>query len=193
MARRLPRPDRQPCPPGRGRLDAAAEPDRLDRQQPAWRRHHHDLRRRGSHARPAQGHRRPQGHGDLPPARLLRGPAIGRQALGRRAGDRAGHGRERLRRTRRSRRGPARGGGPRQRQGRIRGQGDGRLGAQIRHPEHYPHRRPQRSRFRLHRRRHRAGGRRRHHRPHQRRPHRVAAAPDPLPVRRLPARHRDRA
>ena len=46
------RPDRQPCPPGRRRLDAAAEPDRLDRFLPAWRRHHDDLGRRGAHAGP---------------------------------------------------------------------------------------------------------------------------------------------
>ncbi|GCC48951.1 hypothetical protein chiPu_0033104, partial [Chiloscyllium punctatum] len=65
------RPDRQPRPSGRRRLDAAAEPDQLDRQLSAWRRHHHDLRRRGTHARPAARRGRRQGDGDLRAARVL--------------------------------------------------------------------------------------------------------------------------
>ena len=59
------RPDRQPCSPGRGRLDAAAKSDRLDRQLPAWRRHHDDFRGRGPHARPAARRRRPESDGDF--------------------------------------------------------------------------------------------------------------------------------
>ena len=65
------RPDRQPRPSRRRRLDAAAKPDQLDRQLPAWRRHHHDLGRRSAHARPAARRRRPQGDGDLRAARVL--------------------------------------------------------------------------------------------------------------------------
>ena len=44
--------------PGRRRLDAAAEPDQLDRQLSPRRRHHHDLGRRGPHARPSPRRRR---------------------------------------------------------------------------------------------------------------------------------------
>ena len=69
---------------------------------------------------------------------------------------------------------------------------DGRLGAQIRHPEHHPHRRPERAGLGLYRRGYGAGGGRRHHRPHQRRTYRPARDADPLPVRALRTRHRDR-
>ena len=95
--------------------------------------------------------------------------------------------------ARRRRRQAARRGRPRRRQGRRERAADGRLGAQIRHPEHHPHRRPFDPRLRPHRRRRRAGGRRRRRRPHQRRPHRAARQPDPLHLRGLQARARDRA
>ena len=85
---RRPRPDRQPCASGRRRLDAAAEPDRLDRQLPARRRHHHDLGRRSPHARPSARHRRPQGDGDLRAARVLDAPPRRREGSRRRAGHR---------------------------------------------------------------------------------------------------------
>ena len=49
------------------------------------------------------------------------------------------------------------------------------LGAQARHPEHHPHRRPVHPRLRPDRQGRGAGGRRRRHRPHQRRPHGAAA------------------
>ena len=65
------RPDRQPCASRRRRLDAAAKPDRLDRQLSARRRHHHDFGRRGPHARPPARRRRPQGDGDFRAARVL--------------------------------------------------------------------------------------------------------------------------
>ena len=68
---RCPGPDRQPRPSGRRRLDAAAEPDRLDRQLSPWRGHHHDLGRRGSHARSPPRRGRAEGDGDLCAARVL--------------------------------------------------------------------------------------------------------------------------
>ena len=123
--------------------------------------------------------------------RLLELPVGWRESARRRTGARAGHGRERFRRTRRRRRHLARRGRAWLGQSRLSGERDGRLGAAGRHPEHHPHRRPERARVGIHRRRHRAGSRRRHHRSHQWRPHRAAAAPDTLPVRRLRAWHRD--
>ena len=51
---------------------------------------------------------------------------------------------------------------------------DGRLGAQVRHPEHDPHRRALDPGLGPDRRRRRAGGRHRRDRPHQWRPHRAA-------------------
>ncbi len=115
--RRRPRPDRQPRAPGVRRLDAAAEPARLDRQLPARRRDDDDLGGRGAPARPAEGHRRRQGAGDHRAARLRRLPARRRQGAGRCAGAREGHGRERLRRAGGGRRDAAGRGRPRWRQG----------------------------------------------------------------------------
>ena len=85
-----------------------------------------------------------------------------------------GHGRERLPRTGRGRRHAAGRGRARRRQGRATSAADGRLGAQVRHPEHDPHRRPVDPGSGPDRHGRRAGGRRRRHRPHQRRPHRAA-------------------
>jgi enamidase len=51
--------------PGGGRLDAATEPDGLDRFKSQRRRHHHDLGGRGPHAGPPARCRRPQGAGDF--------------------------------------------------------------------------------------------------------------------------------
>ena len=128
------------------RLDPAPEPARLDRVVPARRRHHHGVGRRGAPARPSEGRGRHQGAGDHRAARVRR-HARGRrrrrgQGAGRRAGDREGHGRVRLRRDGRGRRDAARRDRSGLGQGRRRGGADGRLGASPRHPEHHPHRRP---------------------------------------------------
>ena len=69
---------------------------------------------------PAARHRRPQGARHHRAARLRQFPSRRREGAGRRAGDRAGHGRERLRRTRRRRRHAAGRGRPGHRQGRPR-------------------------------------------------------------------------
>ncbi len=95
-------------------------------------------------------------------------------------------------RARRGRRQAARRGRPRRRQGRPDRAQDGRLGAQIRHQQHHPHRRPLDPRLRPDRQGHRAGGRHRRDRPYQRRPHRAARRSDPLPLRGLQARPRTR-
>ena len=69
----------------------------------------------------------------------------------------------------------------------------GGLGAQVRHPEHHPHRRPVHSGLGPHRRR--RGARCRHRRggPHQWRAHGTSRQTDPLHLRGLQARPRDRA
>ncbi len=170
-------PDRQPCPSRRRRLDAAAEPDRLDRQLSAWRRHHHDLGRRGPHARPSARRRRPQGDGDLRAARVLDAAARRREGACRRAGDRMRDGRGGFQGAGRGRRQAARRSRARRRQGRPDRAQDGGLGAQIRHPEHDPHRRPVDPRLRPDRRGRGAGGRHRRDRPYQWRPHRAARRP----------------
>ncbi|CAA9264967.1 MAG: Amidohydrolase domain protein, partial [uncultured Craurococcus sp.] len=167
-------PGRQPCPPGDRRLDPAAEPDGLGREQPPWRRHHHDLGRRGAPARAAERHRRAEGAGHHRPAGLLQRPPGRREGAGRGAGAGEGDGGERLRRARRRGRDPARGGRPGLGESGLRGSGDGRLGAQARHPEHHPYRRAIHPRQRVDRQGHGAGGGCRHHRPHQWRPYQPA-------------------
>ena len=184
------RPDRQPCPSRRRRLDAAAKPDRLDRQLSARRRHHHDLGRRGPHARPAARRRRPEGDGDFRAARVLDAAPRRREGACRRAGDRKRDGRGGFQGTGRGRRQTARRSRPRRRQGRPDRAQDGGMGAQIRHPEHHPHRRPVDSRLRPDRQGRGAGSRHRRDRPHQWRPHRAARRPDPLHLRGLQARPR---
>jgi enamidase len=59
-----PGPDRQPRPPRGRRLHAPPAATGLDRQQPARRRHHNDLGRRGAHARASARHRGAEGAGD---------------------------------------------------------------------------------------------------------------------------------
>ncbi len=73
------------------------------------------------------------------------------------------------------------------------GGADGWLGAQIRHPEHDPHRRAVDPRIGPDRRRHGDRDRDGRDRPHQRRPFGAARRPDPLPVRALHLGLRDRA
>jgi AcrR family transcriptional regulator len=187
------RPDRQPRAPGVRRLDAAPGPDRLDRLDHARRRDHHDFRRRSAPARSPERHRRPEGAGHHRAACVRQLPPRRREGAGRRAGHRERHGRERLQGTGRSRRGPARRSGPGLGEGRLRGQGDGGLGAQVRHPEHDPHGRPVDPGLGPDRQGRGARGRRRHHRPHQRRPHLAARGACVRAVREEHARHRDRA
>ena len=105
---RRPSIDAQAAPASRpGLIDSHVHPvfgDWTPRQsQLGWidshderRRDDHDLGRRGAPARPAQGHRRPEGAGHHRAARLRQLPPRRRQGAGRRAGDREGHGRERL-------------------------------------------------------------------------------------------------
>ena len=93
MASRRARPDRQSRPSGRGRLDPAAEPARLDQFLPARRRHDDGLRGRSSYARAAARYRRGQSDGDRCAAQLFELPRQRRQGARRRAGHRAGHGR----------------------------------------------------------------------------------------------------
>ena len=181
-------PDRQPCPPGGGRLDAAAEPTWVDRLLSARRRHDDDLGRRGAHARPAARHRRPQSTSDYGAASLLSLPPFGRESARWRSSHRARHGRGGFQRTRRRRRQAARRGRPRLGQGRRDRAPDGSLGAQIRHPEHHPHRRTVDPRLRTDRQGRGARSRHRYHRPCQWRPHRPARRPDRLPVRAMPSR-----
>ncbi len=142
---RRPGPDRQPRPSRRRRLDAAAEPDQLDRQLSPRRRHHHDFGRRGAHARPSPRRRRLEGDGDLCAARVLDAASGRREGSRRRAGDRMRDGRGRFQGVGRGRRQAARRSRPGRRQGRPDRAEDGRLGAQVRHPEHDPHRRSLRS------------------------------------------------
>ena len=167
--------DRQPRPSGVRRLDAAPEPARLDRQLPARRRHHDDLGRRGASAGAAAGRRSG--------SRRWRSPRSARSRSFRPGGVKL------------------HAGAPVLEQGMVeddfkdmaeagvrllgevglggvkagrRGQADGRLGAQIRHPEHDPHRRAVDPGLGPDRQGRRARGRCRRHRPHQRRPYRAA-------------------
>ena len=101
-------------------------------------------------------------------------PARRREGACRRAGDRMRNGRGGLQGAGRGRRQAARRSRARRRQGRPDREEDGGLGAQIRHPEHHPHRRPVDPRLRPDRRGRGARGRHRRDRPHQWRPHRAA-------------------
>ncbi len=188
-----PRPHRQPRASRRRRLDAASKPAELDRLVHAWRGDDDDLRRRGAYARPPARHCRPEGDGDHGATHLCGVPAGRGEASCRRPGDRARHGRKRLRRARLGRRETARRDRPRRRQGRADRAQDGRLGAQARHPEHDSHGRAVDPRLRPHRQGHRARMRRRCRRPHQWRPHRLAGRSDSLHLRGLQARARTRA
>ena len=98
------------------------------------------------------------------------------------------HGRGRLQGIGRGRRQAARRSRIGRRQGRADCAEDGRLGAQVRHPEHDPHRRSLDSRLRPDRQGRGAGSRHRRGRPYQWRPHRPARRPDPLHLRGLQAR-----
>ena len=98
-------------------------------------------------------------------------PARRGQGARRRTGAREGHGRERLQGAGGRGRHASGRGRARRRQGRGRGAPDGRLGAQIRHQQHDPHRRAVDPRLRAHRQGRGAGGRCRRDRPHQRRPY----------------------
>ncbi len=82
-----------------------------------------------------------EGDGDLCAARVLDAESRRRKGSRRRAGDRMRDGRGRLQGNGRGRRQAARRGRLGRRQGRPDRAEDGRLGAQIRHPEHDPHRR----------------------------------------------------
>ena len=129
-----------------------------------------------------------EGDGDLRAARVLDAPSRRREGACRRARDRMRNGRGGFQGTRRSRRQTARRSRPRRRQGRPDRAQDGRMGAQIRHPEHDPHRRSVDPRLRPDRQGRGAGSRHRRRRPHQWRPHRAARRPDPLHLRGLQAR-----
>ena len=90
---RVPRPDRQPRPPGVWRLDSPPEPAQLDRQHDERRRHQHDLSRRGAFTGKAEGCDRGQSTGGNGAARFHEHASRRREGACRRAGDRAGHGR----------------------------------------------------------------------------------------------------
>ena len=189
------------CP---GLIDSHVHPvvgDYTPRQQqlnwieldPARRRHNADFRRRGAHARTPEGHRGAQGDGDRLAALVREFPPLRGQGACRRARHRAWPRRARLQ-------GAGRGGGQapgRGRagvgQGRQDGRADGVVGAKVRHPVDDPHRRAVDPRLGPDRRRHGDGNRHGCRGPHQRRPFRPARRPDPVPVRKLHRRARDRA
>jgi enamidase len=101
------------------RLDAAAKPDRLDRQLSARRRHHHDLGGRSAYAWPAARHRRPESDGDLRATRVLDAASRRREGACRCARDRKRNGRGGFQGVGRGRRQAARRSRARRRQGRA--------------------------------------------------------------------------
>ena len=179
--------------PGHRRLHAAPAADPLDRLLPARRRHVDGLRRRGAPARPPEGSRRAQGDGDRLAALVRELPPLRRQGARRCPGARERHGGAGLQGSGRGGRHAPRRGRARHGQGRRHGRADGQVGEKARPAVDDPHRRAVDPGLGADRRGHRARGRRRHHRSHQRRAHGAPGRSDHLPVRRLPARHRDRA